>query len=136
MLQIRPGTIIFSDVSLMLTVHYKDNSHKLYLKFHLKLFVHTNNNFDSKTYFMSIYSAKEYVVFMKRLYAFIRLGRPLLDILIFYSKSCRSPCCYRAPKLRKLDFFHIPEECIWRKTSCSGCGAEECQGKRQLWEHC
>lgn len=58
MLQIRPGTIIFPDVSLMFTVHYKDNSHKLYLKFHLKLFVHTDNNFDSKTYFMSIYSAK------------------------------------------------------------------------------
>jgi len=72
----------------------------------------------------TLLKAEEYAVFMKREYLILWLGRPLLDIPVFYSKSYQSPQCHRALKLLKLVFFQIAEESCWRKSSCAICSAE------------
>lgn len=56
--QIRRATITFPDVTLMITGCCTENSHKLFLKFHLKHVVYIDSNFESTTYITSIPSAK------------------------------------------------------------------------------
>lgn len=56
-LQIRPTTITFPDVALMITGCCTENSYKLFLKFHLKR-VYIDRNSESKTYTTSVHSAK------------------------------------------------------------------------------
>lgn len=57
-LQIRPATVTFSDVALMVTGCCTENSYKLFLKFNLKHVVYIDSNFMSKTFVTSVHSTK------------------------------------------------------------------------------